>query len=69
MKEEIETKHFERTFAVMGTNRAAEPRLTKNRSRMCAEVLCVSPKKKSIFFFTPSYPEVRFSLFYSILFF
>ena len=28
MKEEIETKHFEH-FAVLGTNRAAEPRLTK----------------------------------------
>ena len=30
MKEEIETKHFEHTFAVLGTNRACrEPLLTK----------------------------------------
>ena len=29
MKEEIETAHFEHTFAVLGTNRAAEPLLTK----------------------------------------
>ena len=29
MKEEIETKHFWTHFAVLGTNRAAEPLLTK----------------------------------------
>ena len=38
-KEEIETKHFEHTFAVPRTNRAAELPLTK-----LAEVLCVSPQ-------------------------
>ena len=35
MKEEIETKHFEHTFAVLGTNRAAEPLLTK-QVEVCA---------------------------------
>ena len=33
MKEEIETKHFEHTFAVLGTNRAAEPTPHQTRSR------------------------------------
>ena len=35
MKEEIETKHFENTFGVLGTNRAAEPLLTK-QVEVCA---------------------------------
>ena len=39
MKEEIETTHFEHTFAVLGTNRAAETLLTKQ-----VEVVCVSPQ-------------------------
>ena len=37
MKEEIETKHFEHTVAVLGRNRAAEPPPHSNRSRC----LCV----------------------------
>ena len=37
MKEEIETTHFEHTFAVLGTNRAAETLLTKQTGRgVCA---------------------------------
>ena len=35
MKEEIETKHFEHTFAVLETNRTAEPLLTK-QVEVCA---------------------------------
>ena len=35
MKGEIETTHFEHTFAVLETNRAAEPLLTK-QVEMCA---------------------------------
>ena len=42
MKEEIEAKQFEHTFVVLGTNRAAEPHLTKQ-----VEVLCVSPQPVS----------------------
>ena len=33
MKEKIETKHFEHTFAVLGTNCAAECHSSPNRSR------------------------------------
>ena len=37
IKEEIETKHFEHTFAVLGANHAAEsPSSPKNKSRCCA---------------------------------
>ena len=50
LKEEIETKHFEHTLRFWGTNRAAEPRLTKTGR---GEVLCVSPQPlplRGIFF-------------------
>ena len=43
MKEEIETTHFEHTFAVLGTNRAAE----SHSSTKQVEVLCVSPQPVS----------------------
>ena len=36
MKEEIETTHFEHTFAVLGMNRAAEPLLTQTEVEVCA---------------------------------
>ena len=36
MKEEIETKHFEHTFAVLGTNRAAEATPHQTGRGVCA---------------------------------
>ena len=43
MKEEIETKHFEHTFAVLGTNRDAELLLTK-QVEVCAFHHNLSPR-------------------------
>ena len=61
MKEEIEAKHFEHTFAVLGINRAAEPCLTKT-----GRGVCVSPQPLShgVFSCDECYVSISLTIFF-----